>query len=357
MRSRETDIPDSEVTTAYNIFLVLLLITLICWIIGTSIVADDLPGLLSAKKTATLIWGVGWLIASTCLWFVIIWWYGIFKGWHPWSGLGWRKDLGIYLCIIVGFPGFVIVSGTACLFYAAYGLVLGSLAIKRHFRTQSMVLHQQQQQQSREQEMNQRQSKVEAEIEQALAGRDAAMQKFFDEVLYGKRRLVETARQDVDNKVAQFESAERELMLARVRLTTAEELSRARDDQREPEDIWGGLEKHPCVRALKVTADNCLYIYLKTIFIVDLGRKYEIGDFVLWCQITGVRFGVQCLRSTNKNSYHPFWYQNSICFGDAGYELERFLLAGQFYAFVNLANQMMTNPSQSTLTAQWKEVQ
>ncbi len=112
---------------------------------------------------------------------------------------------------------------------------------------------------------------------------------------------------------------------------------------------------HPRVTALAVSK-HTLVIDLATTVIPFQGKLYEIGDFSLHVGVCTGTFSVSCRRRAGPSAgVHPFWFCNSICFGDAASVLHEFLLRLDLYGFVDFAVRMMSKPSEH-MKGKWPEV-
>lgn len=316
------------------------------------------PRLWSPGRTFFLLLGIGWASGSLMAWLVLCWWYGIFEGRHPYSGLGWNT-LGVYYAAaLVTLPGVVMNAGLVGIFYVVYGittavatligavhptwhtLVCPSIAAapaaaapvtpdtsqspKSHVRTKADV----------------------AEIVRACREqREATRPAFVSLLATAQERQRVRVRSRLTLAAEQLENARRAFVAAEAEHQRVEERRRNDFGAAEANRLYDQLWSHAPVTCLHVDGEE-VYVHLETTVISHRECRYEIGDFMLRVTPGAGAFRVLVLRQTSKRKVHPFWEGTmGVCFGDAARrELSGFVDDLNYPSFVDLAAVMMQNP-------------
>lgn len=344
-----------------------------------------------ASIVASVSFGTTWLVTSFIIWFTVLFRFGIFKGYAPWSCVRWDHPF-FYVLIAISFPGFIVNALMLLLIYMSVGLVLSlrecgwqtlGSGIQRWWRNnvdipvctreahervtrmqQALLILTQQQQEYVKSSIGCTYDEIDTIIKTAQLHREASLDSFLemgDKIL---QQRLNKAQDCVKIAAAGLEEAQRNAANARMELIKVQRAQHDRDHSLFNKHTLERAEQHPCVRVIEVNSQT-VRIFLSTIFIRAGKKIYEIGDFVLtWVPAEIDMFYVECCRTTNPLRCHPYgnavltpgsrWVSANICFGDAHDELRSFLQKGDLYSLIDLAHEMMIRPG--TEMEGWREV-
>lgn len=322
---------------------------------GEGLAEDEVPRSYFLGRSFSLALLIGWALSSGAWWLKRVGYHELCDGYHAFSSC--EFTWWPYVLVLPGLPVFLPLLG---LFYGGYGIFC--LCSRERVVQQAAARDVQPERAADTWSSYHVPAGEDEERRQAVIGMIAQAKKRGKKTVKRLLRYADAWREEA-RRLAKEEAnrAARELEQAQRQAASALGLWRSIED--EPAEkttpfgqaIFEGLLAHSAVCAIEVSSGR-LSIYMKTIYIEDRGRLYEIGDFALVVNVAnGCMENVVCLRSTCCDAKHPYWHGSSICFGDALHELQSFLQRHEFVSFVDLAYEMMTRPKPDHMQY-WKEV-
>lgn len=317
---------------------------------GEEVSEDQFPRLWSPSRTFLLALGIGWASGSLMFWLILCWWYGIFDGYHPYSGLGWNA-VGVYVAIPLTLPGAVVNAALVGIFYVLYGVFIGRSALARtpvEPATPSAPLPEpplpEPPPAKRDTPVTRLPDDVTEMIREFHAARAQTLTLFESLVVKAHARRGVLVKDAVGTAAASLERAQRAFVCAQA---AYEKWRRVVQNVRAAENIrelYNRLWAHPRVRALHIDADE-ICIHLTTTVIPVNGKRYAVGDFALRIDPSSGRYFSICIRQASKKAVHPFERRGGgICFGGAAGGLQAFVDTLDYAAFVDYALVMMEQP-------------
>lgn len=334
---------------------------------GEGVPEDKGARLWSPGRTFLLVLGLGWVSGSLMFWLVLCWWYGIFEGYHPYSGLGWNAA-GVYVATSITLPGVIMNAMLVGIFYIVYGIFIGGAALARtpartpEEPSSAAPAGTSAPQPSARAEptppslpeppaakRDTPETRLPEDVDQLIrehrAAREQNQLRFVTLVQQGYARRGEVVTDSVNKAAAVLEQAQRSFVCARAayeKWRRFDQNGRAAEAMRE---LYDRLWTHPRVRALHISEDEQICIHPTTTIIPHRGERYEIGDFALRIEPSTGRYHSICLRQASKRAVHPFEQQTGgICFGGAAGGLQAFVDTLDYAAFVDYALVMMEQP-------------
>lgn len=311
----------------------------------------------SPWRTFFLLLGIGWASGSLMVWLVLCWWYGIFEGRHPYSGLGWNT-LGVYAATLVTLPGVVMNAGLVGIFYVVYGITIavatltGAVYPMRHAHVRPSTAAAPaaaapvtpDTSQSPKPHVRTKADVAEI-VREYCAQREATRPAFVSLLATAQERQRVRVRSRLTLAAAQLENARRSFVAAEAEHRRVEERRRNGFGAAAANRVYDQLWSHAPVICLHVDGEE-VCVHLETTIIPHNGLRYEIGDFALRVTPGSGAFRVLVLRQTSKREVHPFWEGTTgVCFGDAARrELSAFVDDLNYPSFVDLAAVMMQYP-------------
>ena len=322
---------------------------------GEEVAISELPRRYYLGRSVILAFFICWALSSGVWWLKRVGYHELCDGYHAFSSC---EFYGAYVLV---WPGLLVLLPLLGIFYGGYGIFC--LCTRGRVRRQAVALHVQPERAAGIASYHHVPAEQDAVSRQAVIGTIARAQKRTKKTV---KRLLKYAHawREESRRLAKEESNKAARELEQAQRQAASALGRWRSIEAEPEEktiscgraIVEGLLAHPVVCAIEVSSAGLLSIYVKTIYMKDRGRLYEIGDFALVVDFAnGCMENVTCLRSTSRESKHPYWHGSTICFGDALHDLQDFLQRREYVSFIDLAYQMITRPNPGNMHF-WKEI-